>query len=84
MNTDQAQGLIDGFKRELRFFLKCDADIEPPGQEDNLLKILNPSQKARSISHSRAHDFANLLMSLTGKIEMIGNKKYFSISSAKG
>jgi len=77
MNTDQAQGLIDGFKRELKFFLKCDAGIETPGQEANLLKILGHAE-----GH-KAYDYVNLLMELTGKIEIIGNKKYFSVVNAK-
>ena len=77
MNTDQAQGLIDGFKRELKFFLKCDAGIETPGQEANLLKILGHAE-----GH-KAYDYVNLLMELTGKIEIIGNKKYFSVVKAK-
>ena len=84
MNTIQAQDLIDGFKRDLKFYLKCDAGIEKPGQEENLLKILNPSQEGKSVKHLGAHDYANVLMALTGKIEMIGNKRYFSVSSAKG
>ena len=83
MNSTQAQDLIDGFKKDLKFYLKCDAGVETPGKEENLLKILNPSREAKDLSHSKAHDYANLLMALTGKIEVIGNKKYFSVSNTK-
>ena len=32
MNTDQAQAVIDGFKKDLKFYLKTDAGIEQIGR----------------------------------------------------
>ena len=86
MNTDQAQAVIDGLKKDLKFYLKTDAGIEPPREEVNLLKILGNPPPRTARSRGTGHnvlDYGNFIISLTGVIEYIDGKKYFSVSSAE-